>query len=455
MITKIIKRFAMVAVALQLIATGVMPAAVHASSDTTAPTLTSLSFSQTSVDVTQSPQTITAQVQATDTESEITRVFLRLLAPSGKTGYDINTTWSTAGPNTWQGSLNVQQHIADGDWEVDLQIEDAAGNIQSWHGQTLAENGYIGYISIISNHDAAEPVVESLTLSSTTADVTTQERSINVSIVANDSASGILGTALIFSLISSNQGSEQWDGTVRIPQYIEDGFWEARLLVYDRAGNTAYMEGAELAAAGYSDGITVTSVEDVTGPVIHSVSFSPDAVNVSESEQTVTNTVTLSDDLSGVIGVGVVLSPPSGSGYELRASFQMHTTNNDGTITWTSTFTIPTTANIGEWKAHVIASDAVGNVGYMNTQQLIDANFEHAILVHHGDQSAAAAMSSSSTSETPPTEEEVATALNGTATQGLIVFYEVNDSINSVTAPQVYPINTVEPTQNITRHISL
>jgi hypothetical protein len=124
---------------------------------------------------------------------------------------------------------------------------------------------------------------------------------------------------------------------------------------------------------------------DTTPPTLAGLSFAPSAVNVTSRPQTVTVTLHVADDLSGVLSsdafVGVTFRSPSGKQSQLAggSSLPGSTPLN---ASFQAVITIPEFSESGNWTvANVFLSDAVGNTVTLNTTDLALMFFPTALAV--------------------------------------------------------------------------
>lgn len=444
-----------------------LPISASATIDTTPPSLTHLSFSSTTVDVTQGEQTINFELHASDADSGVKNVALRLFKPAGKSGDDVAAVWTSTGPSVWQGTLSFKQYIASGDWIVNLDIEDNAGNYTIYEGQQLVDAGYPGFINVVSNEDQTKPAVTVVDLDQQNVDVTSGPQTVGVTVTASDDISGVQAVAAIFSppgggasdimvfftIISNSNGSEQWSGIVQFPQYIRNGTWEMRIIVADKAGNILSLNSDQLAAQGFDGAVAVTSDQDDDVPVLTDFNFDVDSVNTSSSDQTVTANLTANDTKAGVGVVNIALVSPSGSSSgTIWPSYASRVVSGQ-TTTWTATYTIPQGSETGNWTVVMYVADKVGNYFEMDSTQLAVAGHDSSVMVSN-DSGGQAARTQSYYGELPDEEnEELETLVNGLATEGLKLFYATNNSLIPVeTAVELlFPVDTTEPTYPLTR----
>lgn len=461
---KTLKRRGLMLVAALLLAFNSLPTAiVNASTDNTPPVLNQLQFSSTTVDVTQGRSEINVELHASDIGTGIRAAYLRLYAPQNKAGSDRVAMWTSDGPSVWRGTISFDRYIASGDWTIYVSIVDWADNNYNSNGQQLVDEGFPGFINVVSDEDQVKPTVSVVDISQTTVDVTTEAKTVDVRLTSNDDVSGVWWAAAIFTpegggvndlmvffaVISDANGSKQWDGTVQFPQHIKSGFWNMRIMVEDRAGNTLSLHSDELESMGFDGRVNIISNPDTIKPVLVDFNIDTNSVETSNSDQTVTATLNVDDDMAGIGLVNIALVSPSGpNAGVIWPSYSARTENGQRT-TWTATYTIPKSSETGQWKVAMYVADKVHNYFEMKSEDLALAGHSHSLNVTNSSgMQAARTQSFYGDAPVDPSTEEAATMLNGTATEGLKVFYAVNNSLLPVESVVnlLFPIDTTDPT---------
>lgn len=364
-----------------------------AEEDTTPPTVTSFTVSSQQVDVTTAPQTIQLEVQATDDISGVYTIGVRAASETHrhKEGY---ANWTVSGSNTWSGTMQFPQYIANGQWKLMLTVADKVGNTTHMEGQTLVDNNYPGFIQVTSNEDITPPVIHEATINPDEADVRSTTKIIEARIRATDDVSGAMHASLAFvspninnpevhlilSRLADEQGNAEWVGSATVPQHVSSGTWLGRISVSDQVGNTTYMVASLMAQHGFDHQLSVISNEDVTPPTAENLTFTPDNVDVSTAPQQAYGRVKSLDDMAGVQSVSVMLTPPSRQNNEIGAVFSLDTNAGEDGI-WTGIFHFPEYIESGDWMARLIAVDKVGNQTYMDSDQLAAAGLPNKITV--------------------------------------------------------------------------
>jgi hypothetical protein len=246
--------------------------------DTTPPTLTGVSISPGSLNVSSSSETVTVQLDITDNESGVSfacgtycynSVILR--SPSGiqyQEGLDYYVTQvsGTALNGVWKSEITIPRYAEAGVWSIDyLYLYDKAGNTEYIYGSDLKNKGFASTFTVSSRpDDVTPPVVNGITLPGlvdTSGSPQTVQGTLNVS----DNLAGF-NYANIYFYSPSNGQDHYADAAIltsgtplngnysfqfRMPQYSEAGTWTIQYLdLVDLAGNVAYLNASDLINLG-------------------------------------------------------------------------------------------------------------------------------------------------------------------------------------------------------------
>lgn len=156
---------------------------------------------------------------------------------------------------------------------------------------------------------------------------------------------------------------------VTLSRYGQAGRWTVReLSIADNLGNGRTFTAAELAAAGYDSGVTVTGTQtDTQAPELLAVEFTPDSITPGSGYSYATIRITAADALAGVESVEV--SGRSDDGYY---GFGGGGSRQVGPTTWESYLAVDSQyppSGIIRLES-VRLTDRAGNVLFLNAEQL-------------------------------------------------------------------------------------
>jgi hypothetical protein len=177
--------------------------------------------------------------------------------------------------------------------------------------------------------DTTPPNVAGITISPTTIDTSSGPATVSFTISITDDLSGVLGADLFLQTptgraygsagLNRESGTEldgTYEGSVTIPQYAEQGQWAIRgIQLYDQAGNTKWADTSSLQANGLPTTFMQVGADDTTPPNVAGINISPTAIDTSSGPATVSFTINITDNLSGVLGADLFVQAPSGTTY--------------------------------------------------------------------------------------------------------------------------------------------
>jgi len=242
--------------------------------DSEPPNILGLDFHPKTVDVSNSPGTITFTFRAADDLSGVEFVNWCIWSPSGQQGYCETIYGSSrisgdALDGIYQYILYIPQYTEQGTWHLKhLGLSDNVGNGVSFTESELAGLGFPTEIQIISVSDLEPPQVLELDFNPKTVNTAESPETVTFTFRAADDLSGVqfinwciwspLGqqgyceTIYGSSRISGDALDGIYQGTVVIPQYSEQGTWHLKHLgLGDDVGNQVGFTEAELAGLGF------------------------------------------------------------------------------------------------------------------------------------------------------------------------------------------------------------
>ncbi len=392
-------------------------------SDTTPPTLTALSFSAPSINVSSAPQSLTVNATITDDLSGVNYGYAYFTSPSGQqvfgyfAGYDRITGTDLNG--TYQSTASFPQFLEAGTWTVSVYLTDNVGNQITLSSSTLAGLGFPSTFTVIdATPDTTPPTLLGASLSPSMIDTSAGPQTVTLSLQVSDSQSGVNFSTLNrfavtlspmgaggtgpfqylgsedFKLVSGTPQNGVWQVTKTMAQYSGGNWVITQLALYDAVGNNVRLTPAQLAAMGINPVLLDSSVPvDSTPPTLTGLSFAPSVIDTSESSQNVTVTIGASDDLSGVdfnpttpylAYIQLGFTSPSGNQFAGVNPFVAPTLAAGTPLagTWQVTANWPQYSEEGTWSAYYYwLQDNVGNRRYYSTAQLTAAGFPSTIVV--------------------------------------------------------------------------
>jgi hypothetical protein len=173
--------------------------------------------------------------------------------------------------------------------------------------------------------------------------------------------------------------------TVPFPQYGEGGTWRVEtVFLQDDVGNYRYLNTADLQALGYPTTLEVASVQDVTAPTLATFSFAPSSIDTGTGPASVTVSMSLQDDLSGIAYAQARFVSPSN--VQARyCNLDVPYPARPRTLEGTCAVPFPQYGEGGTWRVEtVFLQDDVGNYRYFNTADLQALGFLTTLTVTSG-----------------------------------------------------------------------
>lgn len=223
-------------------------------------------------------------------------------------------------------------------------------------------------------YDKAPPTVVGLTVVPATVDVTSRDVPVKVRLHVTDdtgvemvNASASAMAPYRTSRVINFVGSHLVSGTVRdgiwelgtvLRRYSEPGRFEFDVSTRDRVGRSAssLVEGPVLNV--------IDRNPDNRSPVVRSVGFDKQSVDVRTAPATVTVTAQITDDLSGTWDVDACFWAPGESMQQVECPVMQRVSGTARDGRWRVSFTLPRGSLGGDWNVSISTHDKVGNNGY-------------------------------------------------------------------------------------------
>ena len=401
--------------------------------DITPPSLISFDFSPKSIDVKDSPQTITFTAIINDDLSGVTDGIIndmgisptqvRFRSPSGNQFFDVifsypeNLISGDSLSGEYSYTTQIQRFSESGIWQLEhFFLVDDVGNYEYLYYEQIEELGFPTDIFIESISDTIPPNLLSLDFSPSTIDVIENSGAVTFTINLSDNLSGVSDAQARFFSPSGNQFSDVtfhkdfnrlegddlngiYTNDLIIEKFSESGLWELEyLLLKDNVGNYQYLQKEQIINLNFPTEFFVVSNQDINPPYVESYEFSPKIIDVSEKTKTITFNLHLIDDLSGVTdGIinGIGTSPsqaryqsPSGNQFVdviFSSTYNLISGNSlDGIFE--DSLTIQPCNETGDWELlYLYLVDDVGNSIYLSSKDMDEKGFSTTFSVTTND----------------------------------------------------------------------
>lgn len=306
--------------------TALADTAVTSDEDITAPSISGVTITPLSVDVTDGVnKSFTVELTATDDLSGVGSVSLSYSGPSsGGLGFHPYRVSGDDKNGTYKGTTTVTPLHANGTYNFNyLTVRDVVGNYRYY---SLGDQVAPPTLEVISNADAVPPVIHDVTVSPDPIDVSASAGSVTVEVDVTDDASGVsyvsgyfyspTGRQYAYFSGSASSGTTLVRATTTIRRYSDPGDWKmSSLCAGDKAGNrhclsewsTPKISDVSPAAAALT---VVSDPADTARPTLSAFRVSPGAIDVTAAGQPVSVEFDVSDNLSGISYAYAYFSSP-------------------------------------------------------------------------------------------------------------------------------------------------
>jgi uncharacterized repeat protein (TIGR01451 family) len=348
--------------------------------------LVSLDVSPSSVDVTTAAQAVTVTLGVTDDLAGFDFGSVTFTSPDGSdsvsVGFigDYHRVSGTATNGLYKVTAQIRGFVQPGTWSAAVTLIDRASRFSFYGGTNPLPPGSTGQLTVVNNGgvDRAAPEMTALQINPAAVDVTSAAQQLNVSFHVDDDVSGLhYGYFELVSPTGVHYVAKQFNfeqrtsGTatsgdyafaMTMPRYVEPGEWKASLTIHDLAGSrTSY--GGYNQAPLHTVAVTNSGAVDGTAPVLAGLSVSPSQVNVANSPQQITVTMTVEDAPAGFLQGEVGFYGPSAGPYADGATHFAAAERIGGDETrgtYRAVFTIPKNAEVGTWQMGLALADGTG-----------------------------------------------------------------------------------------------
>jgi len=385
--------FRMAACVCLLAFAGVVSGPVLAECDTSFPQLVGFDFSPAAVDVTSGPDTVTCNMELTDSLTGVGEALCLFRAPGFTQSLACTADTPSAGDRndgTFSCTIDVPPNVESGVWRAWIEAIDLAGNLLIVTDFEL-EFIYMAPVdlTVSSISDVAAPELTAFDFNPKTTDVSAGPVDVTCSMTLTDALAGVSRASCFLSgpidetgyacITLAPSSGDRNDGTfscdVTIPQYAQSGTWTMNVFAWDGVENLAAIDAPLLEGMGFPTELTLASAPvDSTAPVVTDFDFNPKSVDTATGSAIVSCTIDVTDDLSGVKYVVCDFNSPSFiQGQSCTAEAPASGTPSNGT--YSCSVAIPHSSEGGIWKAEIEVYDSVGNALQADSATLATLGF--------------------------------------------------------------------------------
>lgn len=346
--------------------------------DTTAPVVTELSVPSASLSVTGADRrgvTVPVHVRATDTGSGIDDAAVTLTGPGGQQRSATTPVDNALAVDT-DVLVTVPSFSSAGTWTVTgVDLLSDRGADAHWTSTELVAHSLGASFLVTGPADTTGPAVTGLTITPSPVNTDNAPVAADVLVHLTDAGSGVdHGWATIISphgyqtlstglnLAAGDAGDGWWQGSIRLPSYVDGGSWKVSISAVDALGNGTDASGSTLTGAGLLSTITVGGHADTVAPQLDSLTLNHSALDATalSSGGWLTIATTAEDDDSGVAAIAVTITAPNGATQTVTGSPVASSTPSDAS--YVAAVPLASLLQVGTWGVtSVVVRDLTGN----------------------------------------------------------------------------------------------
>jgi hypothetical protein len=409
------------------------PPLAGAAEDATPPQITAFEIAPKTVNTQTADQTLTVTMTLTDDQAGVASLYdnppigsvtqspsqLMMKPDAGGTQTAYANLVRDVGTDLYRATVTLPKGSKEGPWAViSLYLVDKLGNSVTLNAaqlETLFDPGCAHITNEATSSDSTPPEITAFSISPATINTETADQTITITATITDDQAGVAslgdnppvgniyrspsqlqvkpdagGTQTGYGNLAREDGGTDLDGVytaaIVLPRGSREGVWSTTMLyLVDKLGNETWFNAAALqvkfpGAVSFTNAATTS---DSTPPQITAFSITPTEVSTENGDQTLTVTMTLTDDMAGVASQGD--NPPVGNVTNSPTQFMLQpligtqaaygmpalTFGNDRDGVYRATVTLPKSAKEGIWTvASIMLIDKLGNAAYFNTDAL-------------------------------------------------------------------------------------
>ena len=257
---------------------------------TTAIDVKAFSFTPSTIDTTDSNQTVTITIRVTDTERDFKSMYVVFRSARSGYGYDFAVQDRISGngrDGVYRKTFTIYQYAEAGTWEVSyIFVYDGTDQYYRYRQlfpYELTARGFATRLQVINNNEAVPPEISDFSFTPSADNTTAGTRTVAITLRARDEASGVSSISVSFSnppgcyvyddecvsvyfpvkpadRISGDDKNGVYRVVVNIPKYIPAGIYRASVFASDAVRNFTSLSPADLAARGFPTQLRVSRI---------------------------------------------------------------------------------------------------------------------------------------------------------------------------------------------------
>jgi hypothetical protein len=243
--------------------------------DTTPPDIVELSFTPSTIDITDNAQTVTVTVRATDAGDGVKSIPVYFRSPIGFHAPSIfmssqNLISGNSNDGVYRGTIVFPQYSRAGTWNISINPTDGR-NFSFLTSSQLVARGFATQLQVISNiEDITPPEISEISLTPTVIDTSSSSQDVTVTVRVKDAQSGVRSVSvnLIYSdvllpvsmnRISGDDKDGVYQGVTRFFRNQSSGVYPFHVFASDVVTNQTFLDSTQLAARGYPSQLIVNA----------------------------------------------------------------------------------------------------------------------------------------------------------------------------------------------------
>jgi hypothetical protein len=241
--------------------------------------LSDFSITPSTIDTTNSSQSVTVTVRVTNAITDVSKVKVGFRSLTGNQFVYVSLDSShrisgNARDGIYSAAAIFPQYSKAGMWQVfEIRVYDSLSNYRNFSGTELVARGITAQLQVISNNeDLTPPEISDFSFTPSAIDTTNGSQTVTVTVRVTDAKAGVSSVSAGFSpagadyyhpvsmnRISGDDKDGVYRGVYTFGQDTPSGLYDVYVSAYDLLGNGKSVYSAELAERGYPSQLQIKS----------------------------------------------------------------------------------------------------------------------------------------------------------------------------------------------------
>ena len=354
---------------------------VISQSDETPPRLLDFSFTPSVINVDGNETIVNIGISATDDISGLSEI--KVIFEPTNNGGDKTLRFHNIDGNSssFSGELDFKNSKT-GDYLIEIMLEDNEKNFISYSSEELNTAGFPSLLKLLSAADSTRPRLIDFSITPDTIEINSTLTSLHYFIKVENENSELKDVSINFEppdksgsqVIKFNNIKDkvlESEGLFELKKNTDAGEWKISIQGSDKERNEFIYTSEELSSLGFTSVIIVKCTADILPPVLRSLSFSPDSVDINVSDPVVSFSISVTDDLSGIDEIEISL------GKKKQKFNKIDTTD----VIYESSFSLGNNLSEGELEISVALKDNEKNSISLSSEDLLALGFQNKVVI--------------------------------------------------------------------------